>query len=147
MVSAKRSLSAYSFPPLVTIVSPADGSQFASGASVTFEGLADDVEDGDLSAGLAWSSSINGALGVGPNIFAALSDGQQFLGERFALFTLPSAGTLPFVQEKAGRERADPLILGDPETGNADLPRLAHAAQEAASVGDVVPLVTEQVEA
>ena len=76
--------------------------------------------------------------------FAALSDGEQFLGERFALFYLPSAGTLPFVQEKAGRERSAPLILGDPETGNADLPRLEHAAQEATLVAELLgiePLV------
>jgi len=69
--------------------------------------------------------------------FAALSDGEQFFGERFALFYLPSAGTLPFIQAKAGREKTAPLILGDPETGNADLPRLAHAAQEAALVAEL----------
>jgi CHAT domain-containing protein/tetratricopeptide (TPR) repeat protein len=69
--------------------------------------------------------------------FAALSDGDQFLGERFALFYLPSAGTLPFIQAKEGREKTAPLILGDPETGNADLPRLAHAAEEAALVAEI----------
>jgi CHAT domain-containing protein len=69
--------------------------------------------------------------------FAALTDGEQFFGERFALYYLPSAGTLPFIQTKAGREQMVPLILGDPETGNADLPRLTHAAQEAALVADL----------
>ena len=69
--------------------------------------------------------------------FAALSDGEQSFGERFALFYLPSAGTLPFIQAKAGRERTAPLILGDPETDNADLPRLVHAAQEAALVAEL----------
>ncbi|MFN2167513.1 MAG: CHAT domain-containing protein, partial [Anaerolineae bacterium] len=69
--------------------------------------------------------------------FAALGDGEQSFGERFALFSLPSAGTLPFIQAKTGREQSAPLILGDPETDNPDLPRLAHAAQEAELVAEL----------
>ncbi len=69
--------------------------------------------------------------------FAALSDGEQSFGNRFALYYLPSAGTLPFIEAKAGRERTAPLILGDPQTDNPDLPRLAHAAQEAALVAEL----------
>jgi CHAT domain-containing protein/tetratricopeptide (TPR) repeat protein len=69
--------------------------------------------------------------------FAALSDGGQSFGERFTLFVLPSAGTLPFIQAKVGREQSAPLILGDPEGDNPDLPRLAYAAQEAALVADL----------
>jgi CHAT domain-containing protein len=69
--------------------------------------------------------------------FAALSNGEQGFGERFALFYLPSAGTLPFIQAKAGREETAPLILGDPETDNPALPRLEHAAQEAALVAEL----------
>jgi CHAT domain-containing protein len=69
--------------------------------------------------------------------FAALSNEEQSFGERFALFYLPSAGTLPFIQAKAGREETAPLILGDPETGNPDLPRLEHAAREAALVAEL----------
>ena len=69
--------------------------------------------------------------------FAALSDGKQSFGQRFALFYLPSAGTLPFIQAKAGREETVQLILGDPETDNPDLPRLEHAAKEAALVAEL----------
>ena len=51
--------------PSVSITAPASGSSFASGASVTFTGTATDVEDGSLTAGMSWTSSINGAIGTG----------------------------------------------------------------------------------
>ena len=51
--------------PSVTITSPANGSTFNTGDSVSFSGTASDVEDGDLSAGLSWTSSIDGAIGSG----------------------------------------------------------------------------------
>ncbi len=69
--------------------------------------------------------------------FAALSDGEQSFGERSVLFYLPSAGALPYIQAKAGREETAPLILGDPETDNPDLPRLEHAAREASLVAEL----------
>jgi hypothetical protein len=52
-------------PPNVTINSPADGLVVVEGTLVNFDGTADDVEDGDISASLTWSSNIDGALGVG----------------------------------------------------------------------------------
>ena len=66
--------------------------------------------------------------------FAALSDGEQYFGEQFILFQLPSASALPFIQAKTGREPTAPLVLGDPQTDNPDLPRLDYAAQEAEAV-------------
>ncbi|MDX1746051.1 MAG: sialidase family protein, partial [Halobacteriales archaeon] len=51
--------------PAVSITAPADGSTFDLGASVSFTGTASDTEDGDLSSGLSWSSSIDGAIGSG----------------------------------------------------------------------------------
>ena len=66
--------------------------------------------------------------------FAALSDGERYFGEQFILFQLPSASALPFIQAKTGREPTAPLVLGDPQTDNPDLPRLDHAAQEAEAV-------------
>ena len=63
--------------------------------------------------------------------FAALSDGGEYFGEQFTLFHLPSTSVLPFIQEKGGREYANPLVMGDPQTDTPDLPDLAYAAQEA----------------
>jgi len=62
-------------PPTVSITSPADGSTFDSGANILFEGTASDTEDGDLTAGLAWTSSIDGPIGTGGSFSAILSDG------------------------------------------------------------------------
>jgi hypothetical protein len=51
--------------PVVDITAPADGSTYIEGDSVTFTGTATDAEDGDLTAGLSWSSSIDGTIGSG----------------------------------------------------------------------------------
>ncbi|MEW5946357.1 MAG: carboxypeptidase regulatory-like domain-containing protein [bacterium] len=53
-------------PPYAAIITPADGSTFTAGASITFSGTGADGEDGTLSgASLAWSSSIDGPIGTG----------------------------------------------------------------------------------
>ncbi len=62
-------------PPTVSITSPTDGSNPASGASIDFAGSASDTEDGDLAASLAWTSSIDGSIGSGDSFSKTLSDG------------------------------------------------------------------------
>jgi len=69
--------------------------------------------------------------------FAALSDGEKYLGDRFVLYTLPSASALQFLEPPAGDASASPLIFGNPATDNPELPSLAFAAQEAARVADL----------
>ncbi len=51
-------------PPLVSISTPASGSTFNQNDPIGFAGSAAD-EDGDLSAGITWTSSIDGAFGSG----------------------------------------------------------------------------------
>jgi hypothetical protein len=51
--------------PTVTITAPANGTSVAQGTSVTFSGTANDAEDGNISASLTWTSSINGIIGSG----------------------------------------------------------------------------------
>ena len=46
--------------PMVSITAPPDGSSFPEGTSIGFTGTANDAEDGELSASLGWSSSIDG---------------------------------------------------------------------------------------
>jgi hypothetical protein len=56
-------------PPTVSIASPqGDGMTVQSGDTVTFAGIATDFEDGDLSSGIEWSSSVDGVLGTGDSI-------------------------------------------------------------------------------
>jgi hypothetical protein len=57
--------------PVVTITAPADGSSFNVGDPVTFTGTATDAEDGDISADIIWSSSIDGYLGTGASIIVS----------------------------------------------------------------------------
>ena len=52
-------------PPTVSINSPSDGSVIEQGETVAFSGTATDVEDGDLSASLSWSSDLDGSIGSG----------------------------------------------------------------------------------
>ena len=61
--------------PVVSITSPANGSAFNAGTTVTLSGTASDVEDGNVSAKIVWTSSINGNLGTGATVSAALSSG------------------------------------------------------------------------
>ncbi|MDP2896172.1 MAG: choice-of-anchor Q domain-containing protein [bacterium] len=63
-------------PPVVRITSPADGATFPNGDTfpILFEGTATD-EDGDLSASLVWTSSIDGQIGVGASFSRTLSKG------------------------------------------------------------------------
>ena len=57
--------------PTVTITAPADGSTFVVGTSISFAGSASDVEDGNLSALLTWSSSLDGSIGSGASFSTA----------------------------------------------------------------------------
>jgi CHAT domain-containing protein/tetratricopeptide (TPR) repeat protein len=60
--------------------------------------------------------------------FAALTDGQRYLVDDYTLTYLPSASVLPFIQANAsttlstgsGGEEGEPLILGNPTTGDFD---------------------------
>jgi len=55
-------------PPELTIVSPAAGSVHNEGDAVVFQASALDAEDGDLSNAVSWTSSLDGALGVGAQL-------------------------------------------------------------------------------
>jgi hypothetical protein len=66
--------------PAAQITAPAHNATFEPGQSVTFTGSASDLEDGDLSAGLAWTSSRDGSLGDGASVTAnALSTGTHVI--------------------------------------------------------------------
>ena len=55
------------FPPSVSISAPANNAAFDAGAPIAFTGSASDTEDGNLSAALTWTSSLDGVIGVGPS--------------------------------------------------------------------------------
>jgi CHAT domain-containing protein/Tfp pilus assembly protein PilF len=79
--------------------------------------------------------------------FTALYDGAHYFSEQYTLFQLPSASSLPFIQQKTGHELTNPLVMGDPDTRNPDLPSLDYAAKEAeriAALYTVQPLLSSQ---
>ena len=61
--------------PTASITTPSDSATFTSGASILFEGSANDTEDGNLTDSLSWTSSLDGAIGSGASFSAVLSDG------------------------------------------------------------------------
>src|SRR5207249_4734762 len=52
-------------PPVVTITAPADGTAFVPGVPAAFTAAASEVGVGDLTAAIAWRSSLGGSLGTG----------------------------------------------------------------------------------
>ena len=58
-------------PPTLTIVSPVDGAFYARASTIVFNGIADDAEDGDISASILWVSDLDGTIGVGASISAS----------------------------------------------------------------------------
>src|SRR6185503_12989806 len=54
-----------SAPPRIDILAPANGSTVPEGTPITLVGSATDLEDGNLSATIAWSSDRQGLLGTG----------------------------------------------------------------------------------
>jgi PKD repeat protein len=62
-------------PPTANITAPGDGATYASEASIDFSGTASDAEEGDLTAGLVWTSDLDGQIGTGGSFSAVLSDG------------------------------------------------------------------------
>ncbi len=68
-------------PPTVSIATPASGSSFTAGTSVTLSGTATDPEDGPLTGTrLAWTSTRDGVLGTGsPLSTSSLSVGTHQL--------------------------------------------------------------------
>jgi len=65
------------YSPTVSISSPFDNLSFDSGTVISFAGSASDTEDGDITAALTWTSSIDGAIGTGGSFSTALSDGDH----------------------------------------------------------------------
>ena len=62
-------------PPKVSILAPWNGAIFDQGEIISFSGTASDLEDGDLTASLTWSSDLDGVIGAGGSFTATLSKG------------------------------------------------------------------------
>jgi hypothetical protein len=63
----------------VEITPPTDGTTFSSGIIITFSASSSDIEDGDLSGAISWSSDIDNVIGTGASISVVLSDGTHII--------------------------------------------------------------------
>jgi hypothetical protein len=61
--------------PSVNITAPAEGATFPVNTAVSFSATASDPEDGDLSAGIRWTSDKSGLLGVGATLVTSALPG------------------------------------------------------------------------
>jgi len=70
--------------------------------------------------------------------FAALSDGREYLIDRFSLRMLPSASILNFLTERARQEDRGALIFGNPKLDDPKYD-LKFAQDEALAIGGIIP--------
>jgi hypothetical protein len=107
-------------PPSATISSPADNTVITDGDSLSFNATATDTEDGNLTATITWTSSINGSLsGTGGNISALLSEGIHVITARVTdTGTLIGSDTVTITVTPAGGVNTPPtVIISSPADG------------------------------
>ena len=62
--------------PSVTINTPRSNTTYITGNEISFSGTAFDLEDGDITASLIWTSNLDGTIGTGGNFsYSTLSSG------------------------------------------------------------------------
>ena len=109
--------------PAVLLLQPGDGARFYARQSLQFEGLALDLEDGELEpATMEWRSDVQGLLGTGAEVFLKanqLAEGAH----RVSLTARDSNGGTTSVTNRIFIHRAAPprLRLADVQGGTAVL--------------------------
>ena len=118
--------------PNVTISAPANNSAFLAGSAITFTGTASDAEDGNLTAALTWTSSIDGTLGSGGSIStsslstgthtitASVTDAGGGQGTAVITVTVNPAGVVE-VRVTAGADDAEDSAQGVMAVSSSDL--------------------------
>ena len=109
--------------PTATINSPADGSSYDAGDTISFAGTASDPEDGALTgSSLVWQSSLDGAMGSGGSLsYASLSAGLH----QVTLTAVDSGGlsgsdTIEVTVEPAAVNLPPVAFLTGPSAGDVD---------------------------
>jgi hypothetical protein len=121
-------------PPTVTITAPPNGSTSTQGDAVTFTGTASDAQDGNLTAALAWTSSLDGTMGSGGSVTTS----SLSLGDHTITASVTDAGGAPAsaaisvtvnavgsgtvqVRVAAGADDAEESASGAMAVGSSDL--------------------------
>lgn len=121
-------------PPAVTITGPADGSGSVEGTSVTFSATASDVEDGDLTGVVAWTSSRDGSIGTGGSfststlsvgshtITASVTDSEGLQASDAITVNVSPEGVISlYVRVAAGSDDAEESATGNVSRTSSDL--------------------------
>ncbi|MEE9344539.1 MAG: metallophosphoesterase [Methylococcales bacterium] len=121
--------------PEIVITAPADESSFNSGESITFTGTSNDLEDGNISANIVWTSNLDGSIGTGSSVSAILSVGTHTIkasitdtdgksAENQIIVIILAGGqqvnTIE-LQVSAGTDDAEESATGNVVVGSADL--------------------------
>nr|NIR37415.1 hypothetical protein [Actinomycetota bacterium] len=120
--------------PTVTITAPADGTSGVEGDPVTFSGTASDVEDGDLTSALSWSSSLDGVIGSGASfttsalspgthtVTASVTDSGGLEASDAVAVTVFAEGSMSFeVRVATGDDDGEESESGSVSLGSSDL--------------------------
>ena len=119
--------------PVVTIGTPSDGASFNEGETISFTGSASDGEDGDLTASLIWSSSLDGLIGTGGTfgrsdlsvgvhaITATVTDSEGLTAADQIVLTVGSSVTTLEVRVAASSDDAEERSSGGVNLTSSDL--------------------------
>jgi hypothetical protein len=100
--------------PALVITAPADGTTVSAGQAVGFAASASDAEDGDLSAAIAWTSSLAGPLGSG----ASLTLTNLAVGTHLVTASITDSGGLAASAERTLIVDATPVVgIASPQSG------------------------------
>ena len=106
--------------PTVNITSPAAGISITQGSSLTFSGSATDAEDGNLTSKIAWSSNIDGSLGVGIGFAKILSAGSHVITAKVTDSTGATASDEVSVVVNATQSNTAPSVtISAPASGTS----------------------------
>jgi hypothetical protein len=97
--------------PVVAVSSPSSSASVSDGTAVNFVASATDKEDGDLSSAIVWTSSLDGQLGVGPNLQRILSVGNHAITARATDSTGATADVIRNVSVTAAPATSSGLTL------------------------------------
>jgi hypothetical protein len=120
--------------PTVTITAPPDGTTVTQGILITFTGTAMDAEDGDLTPNLAWTSSLDGAIGSGGSfatsalsvgthaVTASVMDSGGLQGSATITVTVNAAGAMAvYIRVAASTDDAEERADQSMYLGSSDL--------------------------
>lgn len=120
--------------PTISIAAPIEGGSFIIGEAIDFEGIASDVEDGDLSTVISWESNVDGALGSGVNIQSILSLGNHVITARVTDSGSQSVSAIVNIE------------VMEETSGNASLTILSPSNGTSITVGDNLTLIGQAEE-